>query len=128
MKKTILLLILILTQTIFSQTKLTEIQKLATTCKVWGFLKYYHPNVADGRKNWDEQLFIILPQVEKAQTKEEFSFLSTFGEGYFTFELQFFFCTLGHGYCSTIPLAKCTKKCSQFKYAISFSNIIYPFS
>ena len=73
MKKNFLLFLLIITQTGFSNTKITETQKLATTCKIWGFLKYYHPNVADGSKNWDEQLFTILPLVEKAQTKEEFS-------------------------------------------------------
>lgn len=73
MKKNCLLFLLIFAQTAFCHTKITEIQKLATTCKVWGFLKYYHPNVADGSKSWDEQLFTILPEVEKAQTKEEFS-------------------------------------------------------
>ena len=72
-KKIILFSLVLVFQIGFSQTQLTEIEKLSTTCKVWGFLKYYHPNVADGSKNWDEQLFIILPQVEKAQTKEEFS-------------------------------------------------------
>ncbi|WP_281637682.1 S41 family peptidase [Flavobacterium marginilacus] len=73
MKKTTLLFLLLLTQITFGYNKITKTQKLATTCKVWGFLKYYHPNVADGSKNWDEQLFTILPEVEKAQTKEEFS-------------------------------------------------------
>jgi C-terminal processing protease CtpA/Prc len=73
MKNKILLLLLVVAQTAFGSNNLTENQKLATTCKVWGFLKYYHPNVADGSKNWDEQLFIILPQIEKVQTKEEFS-------------------------------------------------------
>jgi len=73
MKKITLFLLVVLSQTVFGQAKLTETQKLATTCKVWGYLKYYHPKVADGSKNWDEQLFAILPQVEKAQTKEDFS-------------------------------------------------------
>ena len=72
MKKTILFLIVLATQLSNSQ-KLTEIQKLATTCKVWGFLKYYHPNVASGKFNWDEQLFAVLPQIENANTKEQFS-------------------------------------------------------
>ena len=84
MKKTILLLIVLATQLSNSQ-KLTETQKLATTCKVWGFLKYYHPNVASGKFNWDEQLFSILPKIEKASTKEEFSivlenWIDTLGE------------------------------------------------
>ncbi|PKB17852.1 S41 family peptidase [Flavobacterium sp. 5] len=75
MKKNFLFLFLVFTQIIFCQTKLTETQKLAATCKVWGFLKYYHPNVADGSKNWDEQLFEVLPKIEQAQTKEEFSLI-----------------------------------------------------
>lgn len=50
-----------------------QIENLATLCKVWGFLKYYHPNVAKGTFNWDEQLLQILPKVEKAENKEELS-------------------------------------------------------
>ncbi|OOG73286.1 S41 family peptidase [Flavobacterium sp. A45] len=73
MKKITLLLLLVLSQSIFAQTKLTETQKLAATCKVWGYLKYYHPKVADGSKNWDNQLFDVLGKVEQANTKEEFS-------------------------------------------------------
>ncbi|WP_125718952.1 S41 family peptidase [Flavobacterium ustbae] len=72
MKKTLLIVFILIFQTIFSKP-ITETQKLAATCKVWGFLKYYHPNVADGSKNWDEQLFQILPNVEEAQTSEAFS-------------------------------------------------------
>jgi C-terminal processing protease CtpA/Prc len=73
MKKNILFLILVFSQTIFGQAKLTETQKIAATCKVWGYLKYYHPQVASGKTDWDKQLFEVLPQIEKAQTKEEFS-------------------------------------------------------
>lgn len=58
---------------IFGNTKITETEKLAATCKVWGFLKYYHPKVANGEVNWDNQLLEKLPKIEKAQTKEEFS-------------------------------------------------------
>lgn len=72
-KKTFLFSLVFLFNIGFSQTQLTETQKLATTCKVWGFLKYYHPKVAHGDYNWDNQLFEVLPQVEKAKTKEEFS-------------------------------------------------------
>lgn len=72
MKKILLIVFVLLFQVSFSKP-ITEVEKLAATCKVWGFLKYYHPNVADGSKNWDEQLFQILPQIEKVQTIEEFS-------------------------------------------------------
>ncbi|MBW4359327.1 S41 family peptidase [Flavobacterium taihuense] len=73
MKKIILYLLIVFSQTISGQVKLFENQKLAATCKVWGYLKYYHPKVANGDFNWDNKLFEVLPQVEKAQTKEEFS-------------------------------------------------------
>jgi len=72
MKKTILIAFFLLFQISFSKS-ITETQKLTATCKIWGFLKYYHPNVTDGTKNWDEQLFQILPKVEEAQTAEAFS-------------------------------------------------------
>lgn len=58
-----------------SQHSLSETEKLATTAKVWGFLKYYHPNVASGKYDWDKELFTILPQVEKAKTQKEFSLI-----------------------------------------------------
>jgi C-terminal processing protease CtpA/Prc len=73
MKKITLLLFFVLSQSIFAETKPTETQKLVATCKVWGYLKYYHPQVAGGKIDCDKQLFEVLPKVEKANTKEEFS-------------------------------------------------------
>lgn len=40
-----------------------ETQRLYILCKVWGFLKYHHPDVANGNYNWDEQLFEIIPYI-----------------------------------------------------------------
>lgn len=37
-----------------------KIKNLAMVAKVWGFLKYYHPAVAEGHYNWDYELFPIL--------------------------------------------------------------------
>ncbi|MDR1153609.1 MAG: hypothetical protein LBL04_02770 [Bacteroidales bacterium] len=39
--------------------------------RVWGFLKYYHPAVIDGDKNWDFELFRIMPAIAKAPGKKE---------------------------------------------------------
>ncbi|TYS68226.1 peptidase S41 [Sutcliffiella horikoshii] len=39
--------------------------------KVWGFLKYYHPNVAEGEFNWDQELFYIMPEVLSATSSLE---------------------------------------------------------
>ena len=50
-----------------------QVEKLVSLCKVWGFLKYYHPKVAAGEFNWDEKLFEILPKIELAKNKKEFS-------------------------------------------------------
>jgi len=75
MKKNILFFLLVFSQITFGQTKISETEKLAATCKVWGFLKYYHPKIASGAFNWDNQLLDILPKIDKAQTKAEFSLI-----------------------------------------------------
>ncbi|MRI01137.1 hypothetical protein GH721_11405 [Kriegella sp. EG-1] len=59
----------------FAQNKLSETEKFATTAKIWGFLKYYHPNVANGEYNWDEQLFKVLPKVKSASNPNELSLI-----------------------------------------------------
>ncbi|KAF5041469.1 Peptidase family S41 [anaerobic digester metagenome] len=38
-----------------------QVDNLALLCKVWGFLKYYHPAIAAGNYNWDNELFRFLP-------------------------------------------------------------------
>ena len=70
-------------------TKLTksQINNLAVTGKVWGFLKYYHPAVAAGDYNWDYELFRILPKVLAAKnTVGRNAALSTWVEALGTFE------------------------------------------
>jgi carboxyl-terminal processing protease len=75
MKNTILIVLAILIsfKTAIAQNGLSETEKLAATAKVWGFLKYYHPNVAKGKFDWDQELFKVLPNVKNASTKEELS-------------------------------------------------------
>ncbi|MFB9080591.1 S41 family peptidase [Flavobacterium procerum] len=73
MRKLRLLLCILSLQIGYSQNNVSEVKKLMTTAKVWGFLKYYHPNVANGSKQWDNQLIQILPQIEKSKTALEFS-------------------------------------------------------
>lgn len=46
-------------------------ENLEVLCKVWGFLKYYHPEVTKGKYNWDYELFRILPQVARSKDKSE---------------------------------------------------------
>ncbi len=49
----------------FKITNLNEIQKrnLFILGKVWGFVKYYHPEIAKGNISWDYELFRILPKI-----------------------------------------------------------------
>ncbi|WP_264535905.1 S41 family peptidase [Flavobacterium sp. N1736] len=75
MKKITVFFLLVFSQITFCQAKITETEKLAATCKVWGFLKYYHPKAASGALNWDQQLLDILPKIDKAETKAEFSLI-----------------------------------------------------
>lgn len=47
-----------------------EVDNLAGLCKVWGFLKYYHPMVAKGKIDWDSMLIQLIPQVRNADKKD----------------------------------------------------------
>lgn len=40
-----------------------QIESLRVLAKIWGFVKYYHPEVAKGNYQWDYELFRILPQI-----------------------------------------------------------------
>lgn len=50
-----------------------RISSLVLLGKVWGFLKYHHPEIAKGNYNWDYELFRILPKYlnEPNETKKE---------------------------------------------------------
>lgn len=36
---------------------------------IWGFLKYYHPAIAAGNYDWDQELFKIIPQIIDVKNK-----------------------------------------------------------
>jgi len=46
-----------------------QIENLKTTAKVWGFLKYHHPSVTSGQRQWDWDLLKILPEILAAPDK-----------------------------------------------------------
>jgi len=49
----------------FKIDNISELQekRLYKLGKVWGFLKYHHPEIAKGNINWDNELFRILPAI-----------------------------------------------------------------
>ena len=47
------------------------VENLIVLCKVWGFLKYYHPDIANGKIDWDNELFRIMPRIINSTSKKE---------------------------------------------------------
>ena len=47
-----------------------QIENLKTVGLIWGFLKYYHPNIAKGEYNWDYELFRVLPKVLNSENSK----------------------------------------------------------
>lgn len=57
----------------FEITNLNENQKrnLFILGKVWGFVKYYHPVIAEGKISWDYELFRVLPKISNKDFDNE---------------------------------------------------------
>lgn len=58
---------------VISKLNSETIENLELLGKIWGFLKYYHPKIADGTYNWDYELFRFLPEYlyESNHTKRD---------------------------------------------------------
>ncbi len=72
MKKLQFILLLAFSSSLLAQNP-TYQQKLYYTCKVWGFVKYYHSRVSVCQVNWDSVLIHCLPLVKSAVTKNDFN-------------------------------------------------------
>jgi C-terminal processing protease CtpA/Prc len=46
---------------------MTQIENLTTFGKVWGFLKYHHPQIATGKLHWDFEMIRLLEDVLEAK-------------------------------------------------------------
>jgi len=70
----IILFSLINTSIIYSQaTQDTLYQRLYYTCKVWGFLKYFHSEVAKGDLDWDSELISTVSNVKNDTSNDDFN-------------------------------------------------------
>lgn len=76
MRKAFLFIFLLLSLH-FSAQIVSENQKLESLCRVWGFLKYYHPHVAKGNFNWDQQLFKKINELERINDRKALNDLYT---------------------------------------------------
>ncbi|QMW04877.1 S41 family peptidase [Spirosoma foliorum] len=64
--------LLLLSSTAFAQP-ITQTQTLVTIGRVWGFLKYYHPQVATGKLDWDGQLLQLIEESPTIRSKADLS-------------------------------------------------------
>ncbi len=71
-KKLLFALFCLLSFSSFAQVPTLQ-QKLYYTCKVWGFVKYFHSNVSTCNVNWDSVLISVLPAVRSAATMNQFN-------------------------------------------------------
>lgn len=56
---------------IFPALNEKTIDDLELLGKLWGFLKYHHPEIGKGNYNWDYELFRMLPSYLKAKNDKE---------------------------------------------------------
>lgn len=47
-----------------------QVRNLQKLCKVWGYTKYTHPAFLLGKKDWDEELLALIPEVGTAESEE----------------------------------------------------------
>jgi len=49
----------------------TQIENARVLVKAWGFLKYYHPAVTKGQKDWDAEFIELLPRIVDVQNTND---------------------------------------------------------
>ncbi|NPA09446.1 MAG: peptidase S41 [Chlorobi bacterium] len=60
------------------QNNIENLKKLGL---IWGYLKYYHPSVAEGNYNWDYELFRIYPKIENTSSEQRDQILTDWIKG-----------------------------------------------
>lgn len=60
------------------QNNIENLKKLGL---IWGYLKYYHPSVAEGNYNWDYELFRIYKKTENASAEQRDQILTDWIKG-----------------------------------------------
>jgi len=62
----------LLAGTTLAAAELSETERLAGLCRVWGFLKYYHNNVSGGQLDWNKEILEMIPGVKAARDPDAF--------------------------------------------------------
>lgn len=69
----LVLIVIVFQKPSLTQSQDVETKNIATFCKVWGFLKYYHPKVAKGKLDWDHEFMSRLKDIQSLNSKDEIS-------------------------------------------------------
>ncbi|MEL7535073.1 MAG: hypothetical protein AAFN10_27470 [Bacteroidota bacterium] len=77
MKKTSLSLLGLMMSLFVSAQQNAKVEAMASLGEVWGFLKYYHPNIAGGQTDWDSVLVADLPTLAQTPSAEQFQRIVT---------------------------------------------------
>lgn len=73
MIKKIFVLLLGITYLNLANGQISNNRNIEIFCKVWGFLKYYHPEIAKGHIDWDKEFLQRVQQIDKIETKDDLS-------------------------------------------------------
>ncbi|MDR2236764.1 MAG: peptidase S41 [Chryseobacterium sp.] len=65
-----------------------NIENLKNLGLIWGYLKYYHPSVAEGKYNWDYELFRILPKINGTSAQQRDQVLTEWIKGLGAFQTE----------------------------------------
>ncbi len=63
--------LVILKDPIHTAAQSKKIDDIFVLAKVWGFLKYFHPQIASGKYNWDNELIAFLPNYCRIGSSKE---------------------------------------------------------
>jgi C-terminal processing protease CtpA/Prc len=57
-----------------SEDETVKINRLVSLCKLWGYVKYFHPSLAYRSEiDWDAALIATIPKVRSAKTSDEYA-------------------------------------------------------
>ncbi len=66
-----------------------QIENLKNLCIVWGFLKYYHPEIRTGDYDWDGKLMEAFPEVITLENKESMNKFLFDWISHYEFQVEF---------------------------------------
>lgn len=69
----LLLITLLLSINSHAEEKKFSIQKYKQIGLVWGLLKYHHPEISNGKHNWDIEFIKLIDNVENIQNQDNFN-------------------------------------------------------